>query len=488
MNSNLHRTSYEEQINGHDSDVTLCASSECSERQPPEEKLTNSNEKSLTDKSEDINLKTTKQDSKHSCYFIPGKICSKNVQYLLDTGCTRSVLAKHVYDKFPLSIRERLVPNDSQGIMADGSILPVVGKITLPCKVRTEKFEETFIVGKITDDAILGLSFLEQNKCSIHFEKPVLKLNNKEIICVDRAGSQLSTHMQVLQDVSIPASTERAIKARQCNKLAGQIGMVVDTSNTVLDKGLIVANSLADIENNDEILVRCCNIDDTEMHIKTGTVIGSCCTLDESDFYDQIDHKKMINCKMKSKIDHVGTIKTSRPLCSENRNAIIDRPECHQTLPPHVNDRNEQAIKVCETDSDKQAIAELLIEDFADAFNKDNCDIGLANVTQHSIPIVEGNTLIKHLPRRLDPEKGKEVDTQVLIRAKRKRKGPSSRYQPKYNGPYEITHAWDNHMYRIEKGNQASVQHESRLKLFTEATHQAGHAPVILEPKRRPNN
>jgi hypothetical protein len=80
-----------------------------------------------------------------------------------------------------------------------------------------------------------------------------------------------------------------------------------------------------------------------------------------------------------------------------------------------------------------------------------------------------------------------KVGDQVLLQSKRKRKGRSTKLQPKFCGPYLITKTWNNHTYQIEKNGQVSVQHESRLKPYRISQHASGQAPAVLEPIRRPN-
>ena len=40
-------------------------------------------------------------------YFIPGRVEGRPAQFLLDTGCTTNLLAKHLFDRLPESIRSQ---------------------------------------------------------------------------------------------------------------------------------------------------------------------------------------------------------------------------------------------------------------------------------------------------------------------------------------------------------------------------------------------
>ena len=294
-----------------------------------------------------------------TCYYMPGKVHGKSVQYLLDTGCTRSVLSKRTFDRLPAKTKEQLQPNDLQGIMADGSILPMLGKITLACKLRNEPFEETFIVSKITDDAILGMSFLEKMGCTLNFDRHILNINDKELLCVDRTGTLLSNKVQILKDAVIPASTEQLLIARITSREAiDSTGIVEGQINDSKHPGLIIASSLCNLGKNNQVYVHCCNINDYDINIKAGTIVGTYFTIDNYELSKQEELK-------------LDDLPTFNSLNSQAQGEVIHFNE----LPKHVQPLYENAAKTCPTEADKAAIARLL-KDNADIFSQDDCDMG----------------------------------------------------------------------------------------------------------------
>jgi hypothetical protein len=75
----------------------------------------------------------------------------------------------------------------------------------------------------------------------------------------------------------------------------------------------------------------------------------------------------------------------------------------------------------------------------------------------------------------------------VWMKNKRKKRGQCVKLQPKFVGPYKVETAFENHTYLLSRGEQRSVQNESRLKAYTASLGPEGQAPTILEPARRPN-
>ena len=75
----------------------------------------------------------------------------------------------------------------------------------------------------------------------------------------------------------------------------------------------------------------------------------------------------------------------------------------------------------------------------------------------------------------------------IWLQNRRRKKGESNKLQQKFVGPYHVVEAYSNHMYKIERQGQSSVQNELRLKLYHSCTAEPGIAPVSLEARRRPN-
>ena len=100
----------------------------------------------------------------HECLYVPGKLSGRNIQYLLDTGCSENVLSRSLFNQLPRSVRDNLVVDQSSAQMADGTGLLIYGSVTLPCRIRTVKLNISFRVANITDDAILGMKFFNENQ------------------------------------------------------------------------------------------------------------------------------------------------------------------------------------------------------------------------------------------------------------------------------------------------------------------------------------
>ena len=101
-----------------------------------------------------------------SCYFLPSKAAGLTVLYLADTGCNPNLISKRIFDRLPQHIQDQLMSCDTHGQMADSTKLLFYGVVQIPIKVREVKLEEIFVIGQISEDAILDMSFVEWSLCA----------------------------------------------------------------------------------------------------------------------------------------------------------------------------------------------------------------------------------------------------------------------------------------------------------------------------------
>ena len=206
-----------------------------------ENSLTQANSKPVTKKMSKAKLKPNKDVNQldetlwkphESSYFIPGKIDRCTANFLLDTGCTTNLLAKHVFDKLPMQIKDEVQSHESHGFMADGTRLPFYGLIKIPIRLRDVKTEETFVISSIKEDAILGMPFFKQNKCTIEFEQSTMKIGSRFLRCTDRLGRSLTSKVQVVQQMVLPPSSESHFICRINTQAHQPMGIVERTEGS----------------------------------------------------------------------------------------------------------------------------------------------------------------------------------------------------------------------------------------------------------------
>jgi len=60
--------------------------------------------------------------------------------------------------------------------------------------------QETFIVSQLKEDAIPGMPFLEKHQCRMEFQKSVVAMAGRELVCVDKFSRLVVGGVQVVWD------------------------------------------------------------------------------------------------------------------------------------------------------------------------------------------------------------------------------------------------------------------------------------------------
>jgi len=164
-------------------------------------------------------------------------------------------LSRRLFDTLGARERASLEPYEgAHGTLADGSCITFYGIISLPGRVRDQAIHETFIVSQLKEDAILGMPFLEKHQCHIDFQKSVMVMAGKELVCVDKFGRPLVDGVQAVQDGMVPGRSQATLRCRvNCRGIAG-LGVVEGTHRAIR-----LATCLNWLDCRQELLVQCIN-------------------------------------------------------------------------------------------------------------------------------------------------------------------------------------------------------------------------------------
>ena len=222
----------------------------------------------------------------HECLYIPGKVAGKGVQYLIDTGCSDNVLSRTLFNQLPRSVRETLVVDQASAQMADGTGLLIYGSVTLPCRIRTVQLEIAFRVANITDDAILGMRFLNENSCSILMNQGMLLLNDQSLPCVDRTGHLMTNRVQITRTTTINQGEEAQLVCRVTTEPRSNIGIVEHYSEK--DQGVLLAATLARTDSKGRLVARCLNTSSKPVTLKAGVMVGVYTPLSRNQIFSDV--------------------------------------------------------------------------------------------------------------------------------------------------------------------------------------------------------
>lgn len=182
-------------------------------------------------------------------------MAEKNLNFLVDTGCTNNLLSRKVFDRLPAQTCQQMVYGETEVAMADGSGLHIYRSIGLSGRLRNVLFETRFLVCCISDNIILGMEFLSRHDFSLACDKGLLVIGGKTIHCTDRMGRLLAIKVQVTRTLTLLPDQKIQVSCRLNSEPSGPVGLIEG-----LLYGLAVAASLDRSRTKWEVTVRCMSL------------------------------------------------------------------------------------------------------------------------------------------------------------------------------------------------------------------------------------
>ena len=159
--------------------------------------------------------------------------------------------------------------------VADGSSTRTYGNITLQGRLRHWRYEARFLVADIKEHVLSGQDLLQKFQ-TMDLRTAELVIGNHRLLCQDEDGRPLSTKVQALRRVTIPARTEQLIAGRMVQDLCTPTCTIEALSSS---KPYIVGNSLHPGQPN-KFLIRILNPGHEMIQIPEGKLVATAPTDD----------------------------------------------------------------------------------------------------------------------------------------------------------------------------------------------------------------
>ena len=336
--------------------------------------------------------------------YIRGKIQGKSVFYTVDTGATSTILSKKVYDELPTNTKPEL---KCKGVnpfsCADGRTMKYVGKAKFEMYLGSLKLERELAVAEIEDDILLGADIIQQDvdgPADLILSENIMKLRGVPIT-LEQVGVSRVRRVRAADHYVIPGMSEMLVDVfvdpAHSKRDDDTFVLIEPTPNFSDTYSLVLASSLVDVENNTTVKARIMNPFTEPKSIKQDAVIGNAECVDFS-------VTTLLNNEDKNDVGNFNAIRRinfSKPDVSDMsiiRQSFQKSESENLLVPPHLDDL---FLRSCneKSESEREAIHELLTE-YQNTFSKDDYDLGLTHLTEHSIDTGIAKPL-KQPPRRL---------------------------------------------------------------------------------------
>ena len=315
-----------------------------------------------------------------------------------DTGASKTVISKRVYEKMEARERPRLVKS-SKLKGAGGAPIKESGKAVFGLKLGPLKIVHEAIVADIEDDALIGFDVLrgsEKGPADILLSKGAIVIDGVEIPCMQIGGMQKARKVTVAEDFKIPGNSEAVIDVYVERTEADDVDpesrfIVAPTENFGERYQLLMASSLIDVNKAPTSKVRILNPFPTETTIRQDAVIGvaerieSIVSVLQEEEYEEEEEN----------ICRIRRLQTG----PGSKEAIVEIDQASgDEVPEHLRELFQNSTKG-KPELEKRIVAGLLVK-FQNTFSRDEWDLGLTDLAEH--PINTGDAApVKQRPRRV---------------------------------------------------------------------------------------
>ena len=312
-----------------------------------------------------------------SSLLVCGKVDNLNCDIVIDTGSNISIVHPHmiVGDKW-----KELSPTSGCSLRTvTGEKAPIRGTIELTLMIGTTKASHRMWIADIQDRCILGMDFLEPQKCLINLKEKTLQIGDEEVpLEKQRQDAPRMCCRAILdQTVSLPPRSETVVPVRLEGLQTGasQWGVLGPREETPATDGLLTSRTLVDLSQ-PTVPVRIMNLADRERKVKCGEIVAVC--------------------------EPVQSVLSQQDLGE----TPVAKASTDSELPNHLRDLYERSSTGL--DAYQKGQLHSLLCDFANLFSSGDHDLGHTDQVHHRINTGDA-TPIRQPARRLPPAKMTEA-------------------------------------------------------------------------------
>lgn len=319
--------------------------------------------------------------------YLEAQIGDIDINCLIDTGSTLSVIHPKKYYAIPEKMRPNLSKSTAHLCMADGSEVESLGFADFHLSIDGIFVKQQMVVAKIDAPLILGYDFLHSNNCQLDLGNGGLILQGRQLHCQKESQMPSIFRVFIKDNVVVPAESEIILPCYVDPLCYATKNVLVEPGKSrLLEEGIIIARAVVDLSV-DEFPLRVANMNTEPKTLYKGTCAAVCEEIINVNGKGQsCDYSKQQN------IEKVRHIKKES-----------DLPEHLQNLWMSCKDQLSEV---------EHLTVKTFLRRYQSVFAKSKNDLGVTNIIQHQIDT--GNARpIKQPPRRLPLAKQKEAENEI---------------------------------------------------------------------------
>ena len=179
-----------------------------------------------------------------SGFYVPGLVETRNVDWLVDTGCTVTLISDRVFRQIPEDNRPELLPPTKLLSSADGTRLKALGETVINITVGQKTVPHRSVIAEISNDGLLGMDFLKEHEFHIDFKRNQLSCGDESIEAYCREGRCQACRVAVAEHSVIPANSRTLITGRAAKPLAFGTWLMEPSKKSPGNQPILMARTL----------------------------------------------------------------------------------------------------------------------------------------------------------------------------------------------------------------------------------------------------
>lgn len=162
------------------------------------------------------------------CFYASRRLSSAKLTFWVHvhTGCTNDLPSETALERLPSAVPTHVKFWGTAAMSADANGLSVYGWIKLSGYIGNTPCTMEFLISRIVEEGILGMTFLACQKSTLCLDKGVIAWRGDSISLMDKHGKISANKVQVLRPTTFPLRMESQVRYRLSTQPSKTIGLV----------------------------------------------------------------------------------------------------------------------------------------------------------------------------------------------------------------------------------------------------------------------
>ena len=206
-------------------------------------------------------------------FFVPGLAEASHVSWLIDTGCTSTILSSRVWSQMDEEERPDLLPYSGHLMSADETPIKVQGRAIFHITLGEVQVQHSAIVADVMNDGLLGLDFMREHKMVVNFSTLEITMEGKKVVSHCNIGTDRACRVVAIENTTLPSRSRTVLAASTTKPLVAGNWLVEPTNKTPGDLPVLLAKTLSSGCGN-TVMVELINPTENDVYLYKHTRLG----------------------------------------------------------------------------------------------------------------------------------------------------------------------------------------------------------------------